>query len=75
MLSLVKDKKEIYRTNYVDELIRYLENQCTESELKDAREMFKIECLTEFGRMWHLCLIDNCERLEGVSLMIHKEGV
>ena len=75
MFSLMKDKKEVYSSNSVEELIRYLENQCTEYELKSAREIFKAECLSEYGRMWYLCLLDSCERLEGVSLLIHREGV
>ena len=73
MFSLKKDRETLFSSNSVDELVRYLEKQCTEFELKYAKELFKSECVEEYGRMWHLCLIDSCERLEGVSLLIHQE--
>ena len=72
MLSLIKDKNCIYSTDSVDSLISYIKHHMDSDEQIEAEEMWRTENKIEYGAMYHLCLLDNCSELEGVSLLIHK---
>lgn len=72
MFSLIKDNVCIFSTQSVENLYSYIKINMDSIELKEADEMWKTENRTEYGAMYHLCLLEHCSKLEGCSLLIHK---
>ena len=72
MLSLVNKNHCIYSTDSVENLYNYIKSNMDIIELEEAEQMWKTENRTEYGAMYHLCLLEHCSTLEGYSLLIHK---
>ena len=72
MLSLVKKNHCLYSTDSVENLYNYIKSNMDMVELEEAEQMWKLSNRTEYGEMYHLCLLEHCSILEGYSLLIHK---
>ena len=72
MLSLVKKNHCIYSTDSVVNLQNYILYHMDEDEKKEAEKMWRRENKTEYGAMFHLCLLEHCSELEGYSILIHR---
>lgn len=68
--SLKQNDKVIFSSDSESNLISYLINSMTKSEVEEADEAFSLYSKQEYGSYYFLCLLEHCERLHSCSIIV-----
>lgn len=68
--SLKQNDKVIFSSDIESNLISYLINSMTKSEVEEADESFSLYSKQEYGGHYFLCLLEHCERLNSCSIIV-----